>query len=256
IREAMASPGMPAAPVRRRWVAAAAFAAVVLIGIAGWSALRPSPATAPPVTRFSIPVRLSARFGGRFVAISPDGARLVYPSDRGITVRSRDRLGGDDVSVPVDFARARFFSPDGDWVGYTDGEALYKIPVTGGTPVFLSEVGEAALASWSADGIVVADVGGLSRLPANGGSPVRVPMPPLGPGEQAAYPELLPGGHAILFTVLPTRSITVGTSGVMPGTRVEVLDLASGTRKILVRGGGRGHYVSAGYLVYADRTSL
>ena len=28
------------------------------------------------------------------VAISPNGSRLVYPSDRGITVRSRDRLAG------------------------------------------------------------------------------------------------------------------------------------------------------------------
>ena len=173
-----------------------------------------------------------------------------------ITVRSRDRLGGDDVSVPVDFARAPFFSPDGDWVGYTDGEALYKIPVTGGTPIFIAEVGEAALASWSTDGIVVADVGGLSRVSANGGAPERLPMPPLDPGEQAAYPELLPGGHAILFTVLPTRSSTVGSSAVMPGTRVEVLNLDSGTRKILVRGGGRGHYVSTGYLVYASLTSL
>jgi serine/threonine-protein kinase len=180
----------------------------------------------------------------------------VYPSDRGITVRSRDRLGGDEVSVPVDLARAPFFSPDGDWVGYTDGEALYKIPVTGGTPVFIAEVGEAAIASWSTDGIVVADVGGLSRVPANGGPLERLRMPPLDPGEQAAYPELLPGGRAILFTVLPTRSITVGSTGVLPGSRVEVLNLENGTRKIVVRGGGRGHYVSTGFLIYASRTSL
>jgi len=257
IREAIASPGMSAvAPARRRWVAAAALAAVVLTGVVSWSVLRPSTTLSRPVTRFSIPVRLGARFGGRFVAISSDGARLVYSSDRGITVRSRDRLGGDDVSVPVDLARAPFFSPDGDWVGYTDGEGLYKIPVTGGPPVFIADVGEAALASWSTDGIVVGDVGGLARVPANGGPPERVPMPPLDSGEQAAYPELLPGGRAILFTVLPTRSITIGSSGVMPGTRVEVLNLESGTRKILVRGGGRGHYVSSGYLVYASRTSL
>ena len=258
VREAIASPETSPAPsrVRRRWVAAAAFAAVFLIGLVSWSLLRSAPNVSSPVTRFSIPVRLAASYGGRLVAISPNGSRLVYPSDRGITVRSRDRLGGDDVSVPVDFARAPFFSPDGDWVGYTDGEALYKIPVTGGTPIFIAEVGEAALASWSTDGIVVADVGGLSRVSANGGAPERLPMPPLDPGEQAAYPELLPGGHAILFTVLPTRSSTVGSSAVMPGTRVEVLNLDSGTRKILVRGGGRGHYVSTGYLVYASLTSL
>ena len=260
IREAMASRAglSPAAPTRkhRRWVWAAALGTVFLTGIVSWSLLRSTTNVSPPVTRFSIPVQIGVRFGGRVVAISPDGSRLVYPSDRGIIVRSRDRLGGDEVSVPVDLARAPFFSPDGDWVGYTDGEALYKIPVTGGTPVFIAEVGEAALASWSTDGIVVADVGGLSRVPANGGTPERLPMPSLDSGEQAAYPELLPGGHAILFTVLPTRSITIGSSGVMPGTRVEVLNLESGTRKTLINGGGRGHYVSSGYLVYASRTSL
>src|SRR5262245_36167739 len=260
IRDAIASPAgiSRAVPtwIRRRWVGAAVFAVVFLTGIVSWSLRRPATNVSSPVTRFSIPVRIGAGFGGRLVAISPNGSRLVYPSDRGITVRSRDRLRGDDVSVPVDFARAPFFSPDGAWVGYTDGEALFKIPVTGGTPVFLAEVGEAALASWSTDGIVVADVGGLSRVPADGGAPERLRMPPLDPGEQAAYPELLPGGHAILFTVLPTRSITIGSSGVMPGTRVEVLNLESGTRKILVRGGGRGHYVSTGYLVYASGTSL
>src|SRR5262249_48181913 len=148
----------PAAPIRmgRRWVGAAAVAAVLLTGIVSWSLLPSATNVSSPVTRFSMPVRLSAGYGGRLVAISADGSRLVYPSDRGITVRSRDRVRGDDVSVPVDFARAPFFSPDGAWVGYTDGEALFKIPVTGGTPVFIAEVGEAALASWSTDGIVVA----------------------------------------------------------------------------------------------------
>src|SRR5262249_56516009 len=126
----------------------------------------------------------------------------------------------------------------------------------GGEPVFMAEVGETALARWTTDGILVADGGGLSRVPANGGAPERLPMPPLDPGEQAAYAELLPGGRAILFTVLPTRSITVGSSGVMPGARVEVLNLDSGTRKTVIRGGGRAHYLAAGYLVYASLTSL
>jgi len=259
IRDAMASREVSSAPAARpgrRWLAAAACAAVLLTGIVSWSLLRSSTSASPPVTRFSIPVRLGAGYGGRLVAISPDGSRLVYPSARGITVRSRDRLVEDDVSVPVDFARAPFFSPDGHWVGYTDGEALFKIPVTGGTPVFIADVGEAALASWSSDGIIVADVGGLWRVAVNGGTPERLAMPPLEPGEQAAYPELLSGGRAILFTVLPTRSIAVGTSSVVPGARIEVLNLESGARKTLMRGAGRGSYVSTGHLVYASGTSI
>jgi hypothetical protein len=56
--------------------------------------LRSATDVSSPVTRFSIPMRISVRYGGRVVAILPNGSRLVYPSDRGITVRSRDRLAG------------------------------------------------------------------------------------------------------------------------------------------------------------------
>ena len=51
------------------------------------------------------------------------------------------------------------------------------------------------------------------------------------------WPEMLPGGQAVLFT------ITTVTGG-LDAAQVAALDLATGTQKILVRGGSHAHYVN------------
>ena len=63
------------------------------------------------------------------------------------------------------------------------------------------------------------------------------------------WPELLPGGRAVLFT------ITALTGG-LDAAQVAVLDLQTGTRTVLVRGGSHAHYVSSGHLVYAAAGTL
>ena len=53
------------------------------------------------------------------------------------------------------------------------------------------------------------------------------------------WPELLPGGRAVLFT------ITALTGG-LDAAQVVVLDLQTGKRTVLVRGGTHAHYVPSG----------
>jgi serine/threonine-protein kinase len=57
------------------------------------------------------------------------------------------------------------------------------------------------------------------------------------------WPEFLPGGRAVLFT------ITRATEGV-ENAEIAVLNLQSGTHKVLLRGGSHAHYVPTGHLVY------
>jgi serine/threonine-protein kinase len=57
---------------------------------------------------------------------------------------------------------------------------------------------------------------------------------------------MLPGGRAVLFT------ITTLTGG-LDAAQVAVLDLETGTRKILLRGGSHAHYVSSGPPKRGDR---
>src|SRR5262249_62138677 len=63
------------------------------------------------------------------------------------------------------------------------------------------------------------------------------------------WPELLPGGHAVLFT------ITAGAGG-LDAAQVVVMDLNTGTRKVLVRGGSHGQYLTSGHLMYAAAGAL
>jgi eukaryotic-like serine/threonine-protein kinase len=241
-------------------IAAVIVAAVsaAIVGMAARFATRSEPASVPPrpLARFMIPADVSATPSGRAVALSSDGARLAYVSAQGLFVRSRDqlevtlvhRLSGPGAGAP-------FFSPDGKWIGFTDGQALTRVPVAGGPAVTIAEVGAAAVASWSAEDIVFADMRGLFRVPARGGAPQAL-LTNLGPHEQAMFPQFLPGRRAIVFTIIPTRTNTPVAAAGAPGARVEALDLATGKRHTLIRGGGRAHYVPTGHLIYADGERL
>ena len=53
------------------------------------------------------------------------------------------------------------------------------------------------------------------------------------------------GGQAVLFTIVP--------AGGSDNAQIAVLDLQTGTSKVLVRGGSHAHYVPTGHLVYGQR---
>ena len=62
------------------------------------------------------------------------------------------------------------------------------------------------------------------------------------------FPSILPSGRAVLFTVT--------TLGGNTNSQVAVLDLESGQRKTLIRGGSNATYVETGHLVYASGETL
>jgi Tol biopolymer transport system component len=249
---------VPIARGRTHWrpVLTTAAAAALITGAAAWIVMRPETSPPPRVTRFSIPARIGSSFGGRSLALSPDGSQLAYLTPQGLVVRSRDRLNEVLLQgVGNVYPGAPFFSPDGDWIGYNDGQTLYKVPTAGGTAVSITDVGPGAIGSWGADGIVFADMRGLFRVSPEGGTPEALPTPRLDAGEQASHPEPLPDGRAVLFTVIPTRTILAGLSA-GPGERIDVLNLDTGTRRTILRGGSRGRYLPTGHLVYVADGSL
>ena len=60
---------------------------------------------------------------------------------------------------------------------------------------------------------------------------------------------MLPDGQAVLFTI-------AGVSSNATNAQVEVLDLTTGERRTLIRGGSQPEYVDTGHLIYAAAGSL
>ena len=258
--------GTTAAPVprRSRWARGTALTAgAAVIGIAAgsslWIATRPS---LPRVQRFSVASTGTAALrindeAGRAIAITPDGTRVIYIGIGAtqILVRSLDQLEPAAVATSSGL-RSVFVSPDGEWVGFVEdsGQILKKVAITGGPIVSVTPMdGAPRGATWAGDTIVFATtspVTGLQRVPAAGGEPSPLTTPDRERGEgDHLWPEFLPGGTAVLFTIAP--AIGSAESG-----QIAVMDLQTGTSKVLIRGGSDAHYVPTGHLVYGASGTL
>jgi serine/threonine-protein kinase len=252
---------LPRTPLRRGAVQAAVVLVVAAVaGAAVWVATRPGDPVPPHVSRLLITspgaAALSTNGTDRDLAITPDGSRVVYAGNRGtqLFVRSLDAV--EPVIVFTGAPRGPFASPDGQWIGFVDGTTvLKKVAVTGGPAVTVATLdGVSRGATWGPDDTVIVATStgatGLQRVGAAGGPTTVLTRPDRAQGEaDHLWPELLPGGRAVLFT------ITAVTGG-LDAAQVAVLDLQTGMRKILVRGGSHAHYVPSGHLVYAAAGTL
>ncbi len=85
-----------------------------------------------------------------------------------------------------------------------EDDNLYRVAIEGGLPVTLIErIGGIAGATWGPDDTIVLASSSrtpLVRLPAAGGEPQAITE--LADGERHRWPAFLPGGEALLFTVV------------------------------------------------------
>ena len=233
---------------------------VAVTGIGVWTATRPAP---HPVARTMLavlpgePLRLSVSTTD--VAISPAGTHVVYAGARDeqpqLYVRALDELEPTALTGLGSQPRNPFVSPDGNWVGFFDGaRALQRVSIRGGPPVPIAEVdGIPRGASWGADDTIVYATGsadaGLWQVASGGGEPELLTTPDRERGERDHYwPEILPGGQAVLFTIVPQGSIE--------NAQIAVLSLESRTYEVVLPGGSHARYVPTGHLVYGVRGTL
>jgi serine/threonine-protein kinase len=243
---------------------AAPVAAVVIIGLVltGFFLARArSDADPPRISRLQIATpnaaALSLNDTGRSVAITPDGSRLIYVGANGTTlfVRPFDQL--DAISLVRGTAlRHPFVSPDGQWVGFFDGAVtLKKVPISGGPAVLVARLDSAEHgATWTPSGTIIfatsSTATGLQRVSADGGEPAVLTRPDRTRGEvNHSWPELLPDGQAVLYTV-------TASMGGLDADSIAVLDLRTGRTTTLLRGGRHAQYAASGHLVYAAAATL
>ena len=244
--EALASSGDASAmslPMQKAaWVRALPWAVVGLLGaglalvLVVWAPWRQ---TAPPgVTRTTITSSGAAAptLGGvvHDIALSPDGRLVVYVGNNGtqLFVRALDALEPVAIATVSNGIGQPFLSSDGQWVGFVNSTTrlLQKIAITGGeaTTIMAQVDGVIRGVTWAADDtIIFATMNpdtGLQRVSANGGAIDVLTRPDREHGEADHFwPELLPGGHAVLFT------ITSRTGGV-DASQVVVRDLTTGAQ--------------------------
>jgi serine/threonine-protein kinase len=249
----------PPRPLWRGLVAPIASALVIgiVVGVSVWFVTRPA---APHVQRFTIaaPAELASSVE-RSLAITPDGTRVVYVgnNNRQLFVRPLDQLEPEPIATTANRAlRGIFISPDGQSVGFAQtGAVLMTVPITGGPATTVTQMdGASRGATWAPNGtIIFATVlrgTGLQRVAAAGGRPTLLTTPNREQGEgDHWWPELLPGGKGVLFTIVPAN-------GVLENAQIALLDLERGTWRILIRGGSHAHYVASGHLVYGTGGTL
>jgi serine/threonine-protein kinase len=219
--------------------------------------------TATPATLQRVSVELGADASllidqGAAAVISPNGQTLAFVAQPPGTAPSRlyvrqlNQLQAQSLAA-TDGARDPFFSPDGQWVGFFAGGKLKKIAVSGGAAVTLADAPNSRGAVWTDGDTIIfqptnaqpagTNVGGLVRVASSGGMPE--PLTKLAGDEVThRWPQVLPGGKAILFTAHNT------TAAGYEGANIIVQSLTDGSRTVLVRGGYFARYLPTGHLVY------
>jgi serine/threonine-protein kinase len=210
---------------------------------------RPAAAEHAEVVRFGVELPPPAVLSPVAPALvfSPDGETLVISAGvEGDNQLYRLRLD-TGRPVPIDGttqARPPAFSPDGRWLAFVQGSNLVKVAVDGGAPIPLTPSAGVGV-TWIGDRTIVFNRKyneGLWRIAADGGAPEPLTTPDVAEGELGHWwPQALPGSQAVLYTAY-------GPSAEQ--SRLEVVDLSTGRRTMLVRGAVCGRYLADGRLVF------
>ncbi len=202
------------------------------------------------------PGALFTTFGSSEV-LSPDGTRIVYvvksaDGKHQLYVRELDQLQAVALSDTTG-ARDPFFSPDGEWIGFFTDEKLKKVSVRGGAAVTLCDAITGRGASWREDGTIVfapLTRGALSRVSSAGGTPEELTKLDAAANELThRWPQVLPGGKAVLYTVS-------ATFGSFEDSGLVVQELPTGPKKTIYRGGFYGRYLPSGHVVFMHEGTL
>ncbi|MGH7512807.1 MAG: protein kinase domain-containing protein [Gemmatimonadales bacterium] len=239
------------APVRNPMALRIAIAvATVATGAAVFFAVRGHRKVSAPVTRLSLDlpdIRVNApTYYGSALALAPDGSRIAFiaqppgaPSR--LMVRERGELESRLIEG-TEGADGPFFSPDGRWIGYMAQAKLYKVAVTGGAPVLLSDsaAGNQAAGAWLGDDRIVFPSNTTLRIMPEGGGRIESLEPQGSLASGLTFPAALPRKDAILVTECITNCVRM---------TLEALHLGTLARDTILANAARAWYLPTGDLV-------
>jgi len=229
-------------------VLVAASLTVATAAVAVWTWMRPDP-IAPTVARLSLTLPpdqapVPGLGAHPMVALTPDGARVVYVGGRtGATrlfVRRMDQFSATPLTG-TEGAHGPFVSPDGQWVAFFANRSLKKVRLDGGEPREVCATPTGVGGTWLSDDEIVftADwTGPLLRVSAHGGAPTVAASP--ADGINYRWPDRIDSQ-----TVLATR----WRSGARRSA-VVALDLASGSETVVAEPAAFGRRLPSGDVLF------
>ena len=200
----------PAPDDRRRhllvWASAAI--AVVSLAVAAFAIWNRPTAVQKTAVRLTIPLPPGQELTS-YPAITRDGQTVAYVTRQGTDdaqLYLRDLSSFEPRAVAGSSGALQpFFSPDGKWVAFFAQGQLQKAEVSGGAPIRLAEAPNPFGGTWNDDNTIIyaPSLGsGLLRIPAGGGTPESLTKPDgAAKGYAHVFPQALPGGRSVLFTV-------------------------------------------------------
>jgi eukaryotic-like serine/threonine-protein kinase len=237
------------------WTIATVLAVGCVLMLGRWAPWKGTPTVAPQRLNVDLGVNGTLSTTDAPFVLSPDGTLLAFVArtDGGapqLHIRHLDQF----TATPLDGtegASTPFFSPDAQWLAFFADSKLKKIPVTGGAAVTLAEAPGDRGGSWAEDGTIVFAPNNRSALlrVSSVGGPTQ-PVTTLEEGEIThRFPQILPGGAAVLYTA--STEVNIGDDA-----KLVIQPLPSGERIIVQRGGYFGRYLASGHIVYMQDDTL
>ena len=230
-----------------------AFIAAMVAGVAVWFGMSGMMESVreTAVVSFDVPlISPEGNWSGGPLAFSSDGTMVAFPDGvdgvRMLHVRAIDAVEARPIRG-TEGGTYPFFSPDGQWLGFRDGEALKRVALAGGPPETIC-LCRGFGATWGEDDTVFFGSDSLDAflVPAEGGAPEPVSVPDLGQ-ILVADPHWLPGNAAVL--------LTLRYGGAAEGADVAVLSPRTGEMR-RITSGNNPHFVAPGEIVFAREDSI
>ncbi len=231
--------------------------ALLAVGaLAAWS-IKPAPQHDAPVLRFTIPIEAENRltaFRWPVIDIAPNGQHMVFVGEASNVTGLRSRLyirhmhqlevnsidGTENAHTPI-------FSPDGQWVAFSQDDALKKVSLMGGPVLTVCPADALRGADWAADNTIVfapQRQSGIYRVSATGGVPREVTtLDPAEPNASHRWPSWLEDGRLVLYTATPHQDR-------YDQARIKVVDVTTGESRTVLENASHARYVPTGHLVF------